>query len=173
MVRYETLHALVSVRGGGDAAEGSQDGVCAICQIAQLAEVQAQDQLARANPCGHRFCVDCIDGWTRHRSSSCPVCNASVTSLTRITCFGQAAPLSIPVAALENRRKDDSEQEPAVHEEPGATCAACGDFGFFVECDACKQNLHLHCAGLHWPPDGAFRCVACGGDAPGSLGEGV
>ncbi|KAI9264383.1 hypothetical protein BDA99DRAFT_56208 [Phascolomyces articulosus] len=47
----------------------TKNSVCAIC----LEELE-QDDLVRVLPCGHGFCVACIDVWLTKKSCLCPIC---------------------------------------------------------------------------------------------------
>ncbi|KAI9479555.1 hypothetical protein BDB00DRAFT_858615 [Zychaea mexicana] len=47
----------------------TKNSVCAIC----LEELQ-EDDLVRVLPCGHGFCVACIDVWLTKKSCLCPIC---------------------------------------------------------------------------------------------------
>ena len=64
---------------------------CAICleaegegeEVREGEERRSEDEkkYASINCCSHRFCYDCIVGWARRRKT-CPVCRASISSIT-------------------------------------------------------------------------------------------
>lgn len=42
---------------------------------------RSSNQLIRRLPCGHGFCVSCIDPWLMQRSRNCPICKRDCTTL--------------------------------------------------------------------------------------------
>ncbi|RUS13383.1 hypothetical protein BC937DRAFT_95411 [Endogone sp. FLAS-F59071] len=95
-------------------AETIKNSTCPIC-LEDYAGLQGgipeNDQVERSEsgayrvrmlPCGHGFCVDCIDVWLGKKSTSCPICK-----------FDLASPgVSIPVNEVTNEPLSSLSNEP-------------------------------------------------------------
>ena len=75
------------------ALEGLEDSMlCTVCMERGLDVALV--------PCGHMFCKECVEEWTKQSSGICPSCNQSFTEVTKVVPTVSADELNVVTKAL-------------------------------------------------------------------------
>ena len=132
---------------------------CVICTEVPQAEVGRL-------PCGHSFCLACIQTWAGV-ATTCPLCKAAFTFILRMSqrghCLGR-----LGVSPRRQRIHNDDDGALAGGGSGGegeaTVCEGCGQGGrehIMLLCDACDAPWHTTCVGLDAVPPGDWLCPRC------------